>query len=202
MTASPRAFSAAYEAANASPPRPRATPADAFRAATTTWLRGQRIDMGALAASLGVSRPTLYKWCGGREQLLTDVLWSLTETIFDLAVASTGRLRGTKRVLAVAAKFMGQVTESPAMHAYVRNETHAAIRLITTRGGLQDRLVDKIAAFLLAETERSDLRLNADPHLVAYAIVRVSEGFLYNDTIAAVEPRLDDAVEIIQLIVT
>ena len=105
-------------------------------------------------------------------------------------------------MLAVAERFLRNVTESPAMQAYVRNETHAAIRLITTRGGFQDRLVDKIAAFLVAEVDRSDLRLGADPQLVAYALVRVSEGFLYNDAIAAVEPRLGDAVEIVRLIIT
>jgi hypothetical protein len=86
------------------------------------------------------------------------------------------------------------------LHAYVRNETHAAIRLLTTRGGFQDRFVAKIAAALSDEASRSQLTLKAEPELLAYAIVRVTEGFLYNDAIAAVEPRLEDAAHIIRLI--
>jgi len=37
------------------------------------FLRGDRLDMRALAAELRVSRATLYRWCGHREQLLSHV---------------------------------------------------------------------------------------------------------------------------------
>ena len=39
----------------------------------------QRIDMGALATELGISRATLYNWVGGRERLTAEVLWSFAE---------------------------------------------------------------------------------------------------------------------------
>jgi Tetracyclin repressor-like, C-terminal domain len=74
------------------------------------------------------------------------------------------------------------------------------VRLLTTRGGFQDRLVNKIAEFLRFESDRSSLTLRADPWLIAYAIVRTTEGFLYNDAVAAVEPRFDDARDIVRLI--
>ena len=202
MAVMAQTFSAAYEAANSSPARVRATPADAFRAARKAWLTGDRLDMAALAASLGISRPTLYKWCGDREQLLTDIIWSITESTFDRALSDTARLRGTERVLAVSRHFLSVLAASTALRAYVRNETHAAIRLLTTRGGFQDRLVGKVAAFLTEEVALGNLALNGDVQLVAYAIVRVSEGSFYNDAIAAVDPRLDEAVDIVQLIVT
>jgi AcrR family transcriptional regulator len=188
-----RPFSPAYEAATASPAPARATPADAFRAGRKTWLTGERLDMAALAASLGISRPTLYKWCGDREQLLTDIIWSITESTFERALRETEGLRGTERVLAVARQFLSVLAASAALRAYVRNETHAAIRLLTKRGGFQDRLVDKVAVFLAEERARGNLATSADARLVAYAIVRVSEGAFYNDAIAAVDPRLDDA---------
>jgi AcrR family transcriptional regulator len=201
MAVMARPFSAAYEAAKSAAPA-RATPGDALRAARKTWLTGERLDMGALAASLGISRPTLYKWCGDREQLLTDIVWSITESTFDRALSDTEGLRGTERVLAVARHFLSVLASSTALRAYVRNETHAAIRLLTTRGGFQDRLVDKVAGFLADEAARGGLTLSADARLAAYAIVRVSEGSFYNDAIAAVDPRLDDAVDIVRLIIT
>jgi hypothetical protein len=56
--------------------------------------------------------------------------------------------------------------------------------------------------FLAEEGARSNLPPSADARLVAYAIVRVGEGAFYNDAIAAVDPRLDDAVDIVRLIIS
>src|SRR5438270_1770693 len=57
----------------------RATPLDALRAARRMWLAEQRLDMGALAAELGISRATLYNWVGDRERLIGEVLWSFAD---------------------------------------------------------------------------------------------------------------------------
>jgi hypothetical protein len=48
----------ALERARAAAPRP--TPLDALGLARRRWLAGERLDMGALAKELGVSRATLY----------------------------------------------------------------------------------------------------------------------------------------------
>src|SRR5258708_28520859 len=60
-------------------PARRATAMDAFKLAKRRFLRGERVDMGALSAELGVNRATLYRWVGTREQLLVEILWSLAE---------------------------------------------------------------------------------------------------------------------------
>src|SRR3989442_12873102 len=69
----------ALERALSSSGPPRATPLDALHAARRMWLADQRIDMGALAAELGISRATLYNWVGGRERLTAEVLWAIAE---------------------------------------------------------------------------------------------------------------------------
>jgi hypothetical protein len=43
------------------------------------------------------------------------------------------------------------------------------------------------------------LRANAES--LAYAIVRVSEGFIYTDPVAEIEPDIDAAIEIASLLV-
>jgi len=50
----------------------RPAPLDALRLARRRWLAGERIDMGALARELGVSRATLYGWVGSREKLIGE----------------------------------------------------------------------------------------------------------------------------------
>ncbi|MCL4286937.1 MAG: hypothetical protein KJ006_04725 [Thermoleophilia bacterium] len=58
---------------------PRATPADAFRAAVRMFIDEPRLEMGPLAAELGLSKATLHRWTGSREQLLGEVLTYLGE---------------------------------------------------------------------------------------------------------------------------
>ena len=69
----------------------RPTALDAFRHARRIFLGGGRVNMQALARSLGVDRATLYRWVGSREQLLTEILWSLIEpTIRQLRKDASG----------------------------------------------------------------------------------------------------------------
>jgi hypothetical protein len=42
----------------------------------------------------------------------------------------------------------------------------------------------------------------ADPDTLAYAVVRITEGFIYNDAILAVEPAVDEAAAIVALLLT
>jgi len=70
--------------------------------------------------------------------------------------------------------------------------------MTTDRGGRghQDRLVAELARLI----EREDIRLGVDPDLVAYTLVRALNGFVYNDSIAAIEPQLDKAMEVVDFI--
>jgi AcrR family transcriptional regulator len=196
------AYSVAYAAARAPEPELRAevaTPAGAFEAARRMYLAGERLDMGRLAGELGVARTTLYRWTGSREQLLTDVIWSLTE---DLIAVEWPRIRGrgTARLVRAFRAYTETVAKSRALQAFLRNETTVALRLLTTQGGFQDRLVTVVARLIVEEHERGAFELRADPGDLAYAVVRVIEGFIYNDAIAAVEPEIDRAMRIVRLI--
>ena len=54
---------------------PARIPAPVFAAAADAHASGQRLDMKSLAQQLGVSRATLYRQAGNREQLLAQVIW-------------------------------------------------------------------------------------------------------------------------------
>src|ERR1700744_5771094 len=86
--------SVAYRASRSLPAGQRAapaTPAAAFRVARRRFLAGERLDMQALALELGVSRQTLYRWAGSREELLCDVLFSLSDASFEEAKRATAQ---------------------------------------------------------------------------------------------------------------
>lgn len=175
-------------------------PEDAYAAATRVYLAGERLDMRELAGELGVSRNTLYRWTGGRELLLADVIWALSaRTIADIW-AATSRRRGTSRLLEALRRYVETITASAALNAFLRNETHAALRLLTTRGPFQDRLVAEVRRLVEEEVARGHYTPRGDVGLLSYAVVRLIEGFVYNDTIVEREVSVDDAVGVIRLL--
>jgi hypothetical protein len=91
----------------------------------------------------------------------------------------------------------------PALQAFPRNETHAALRILTARGGsVQPRTVARLADFYRDEQEAGNFRPRADPDVLAYAVVRVTEGFIYNDAIAFDEPDVEHAAATVSRLLT
>src|SRR5881398_450334 len=174
--------------------RTRPTPAAAFHAARRMYLKGRRVDMRALAAELEISRATLYRWTGQREQLLSDVLWSLSDEIFEQAKADHPEHTGAKRLLAIYRQHVGALVQAEPLRAFLRQETHFALRVLTSpEGGVQSRTVRRLAELYREEQQAGAFKPRVDPSALAYAVVRVTEGFIYNDALATVEPAVDRA---------
>lgn len=184
----------------ATAPAVQATPADAYVAATRTYLAGQRVDMRQLAGELGVSRNTLYRWTGGREQLIQDVAWALSEAVIDDIWAGTAHLEGTDRLIESLRQYVVTIVESHALQSFVRNETHAALRLLTSRGPFQDRLVGAVKRIIDEETARGTFVPRSDTGILAYGVVRLMEGFVYNGALLETNPSIDDALAVIRLL--
>lgn len=53
-----------------------------------------------------------------------------------------------------------------------------------------------------SDTAMHESRISADPDVLAYAVVRITEGFIYNDAIAAVEPAVEEAGAVVALLLT
>ena len=180
---------------------PRPNPAAAFRAARRRYLAGERIDMRGLAAELAIARPTLYRWTGHRDQLLSDVLFSLSDDLFERAKRESAQLSGSERLRAVFRLHIEPLVRSQALQIFMRQETYAALRILTSRdGGVQSRTVTRLAELYRAEAASGAFTPRADPDALAYAVVRVTEGFIYNDAILAVEPAVEPAAAIVALL--
>jgi AcrR family transcriptional regulator len=187
--------------ANGALTRTRPTPAAAFYAARRMYLKGRRVDMQAIAAELGISRPTLYRWTGQREQLISDVLWSLSDELFQLAKDDHPKHQGARRLLAVYRQHVGALVEAEPLHAFLRQETQVALRVLTSpRGSVQRRTVRRLAELYREEQAAGTFQPRVDPDLLAYAVVRLTESFIYNDALATVEPAVDRAADIVALL--
>src|SRR3954452_12260804 len=66
----------------ARPGRPAgASPADVLALALHRYLRGQRVDVRAIAGELGIGRTTIYRWFGTREELVGTVVALAAEDV-------------------------------------------------------------------------------------------------------------------------
>src|ERR1700760_2516288 len=107
---------------------------DAFRIARRWFMAGRRIEMQELAAELGVNRATLFRWVGGRDALLGEILWSLAEPALAAAVgASDGS--GAKRITGAIGRFAAAVDQADFLREFFRREPERALRILTTRAG-------------------------------------------------------------------
>src|SRR6476619_4445865 len=85
----------------------------AFRVARETFIEGARIDMGRLATNLGVDRPSLFRWVGNRDALLSEVLWSLAVPTLEQAEAATQGATGSPRVAEFLTHFVRDLNTAP-----------------------------------------------------------------------------------------
>ena len=85
----------------------RPVAADALAAAREAFMDGRRIDMGAIAAELGIGRTTLHRWYGTREDLIDGVLCELSSEYFAEA-RSAARGRGEALVVSVVRSLVTQ----------------------------------------------------------------------------------------------
>jgi AcrR family transcriptional regulator len=154
---------------------------DAFLAARRRFIAGERVDMTALAAQLGVNRVTLYRWVGSREQLLVEVVWSLARRTLDDLERRHRRKAGGGRAVAILTGFLEVTIAHPGMQRWLAEEGESAMKLLTRHDNdFQPRLIAAVEALV----DPAD----PDRHEVAYALVRVIESYTYLDLITGEVP--------------
>jgi AcrR family transcriptional regulator len=160
------------------------------------FLSQQRIDVGAVAEELRVNRTTVYRWFGGRDQLLIAVLKSLSEDTLKWAEGQT-HASGLERVFEIMRLFAEAIGRHAAYRHFLRREPKAAARVLFG-GDLRRPVVETYERLLVSE--RDALSPDVDPATVALAIVRCGEVFLYGDQIGASDPDPDETMKIVRLI--
>ena len=172
------------------PVDPRPTPHDAFSLAVAWFNAGRRVEIQALATELGVSRITLHRWVGTREELLTEVMWSLTERAIDrelAAVAADDEPGG--RVPELMARLAARVVSNPGVRHMQADELELLTRL-TTRdvSPFQKRLIARVVAVLDEDRVAGHLHVDIPSPDLAFAVVRLTESFVHTPAITGDPP--------------
>jgi AcrR family transcriptional regulator len=161
------------------------------------WIHdGRRLDMQGLADELGVSRATLFRRVGGREELLTEALWVLTERTLEAAAAQweAERPDGELHTPGTGRNVNAAVSQSKSLRRLLDDEPALTLRVLTDpRGRVQTGIVTFIEALLRRDIAEFGLVSVIEPDALAYALVRLGESFLYADVLAARKPDVATA---------
>ena len=89
------------------------------------YLRGQRIDVQAIAAELGLGRTTIYRWFGSREGLIGEVLNAAADPLLDAARAQAARAR---RAQAARRRSIASTAASPMLPRCASSSSRSVTR--------------------------------------------------------------------------
>jgi AcrR family transcriptional regulator len=163
-----------------------ATREDVVAAAARRFVAGERIDVQAIVAETGVGRATVHRWFGTRENLVGAAIVALSERVIaDAAPLAYGR--GAEGLLDAFDAAARRLSGDAGLRRFLENEREAALRILTNSGGVvQPAWVSRARELLAGEADAGRFTPRTDLDTLAYAIVRLTEAFLYNDAAAGV----------------
>lgn len=187
-----------------------AAPAEIVRTAARWINRGARLDMSMLAAEFGISRTTLFRRVGNREDLMGEALWLLSDRTMRSA-ARRWRIDHGEAVRTASGELrclwiMREHREAIAAHAGMRmlfdEEPVATIRVLTDpRGRVQPRVIAAYVDLLERDAAAGGFVPKVDLDTLGFAIVRLGEAFLYSDVLASHTPDLTAATTLLEALV-
>ena len=168
---------------------------DALDLAHATFRSGVRVEMGALAAQLGISQPTLYRWVGTREQLLDAVLERITdETVAVALTAAKGD--GDERVLDFIRRFADASGTFQAGHKFIAREPELALRLILSeRRGVHHSAANGLRR-IIGETRSAEQARALDERIDL--MVQAGAALQWATVAAGDDPRIEGAIEVVR----
>jgi AcrR family transcriptional regulator len=132
------------------------------------YLRGERVEVVALAKELGLARATIYRWFGSREGLLGEVVLAAARPVLARS-RRTAEGKGAAVLLDTFDRFNRALARSSALGVIC-----AAYGIVTPGLG------DEIAALIDDEVSSGSYRPRLEPHVMAHAVVKLAEAFLFN----------------------
>jgi AcrR family transcriptional regulator len=164
---------------------PATIPGPIFAAAVDTFVSGQRLDMRSLARRVGVARATLYRQAGNREQLLDQVLWWRARRLLTDQVRASADLTGTDRLTAVIGGVLRAIGADRPVRIFLESDPETALRVLTgSRGAVHQGMAATLENLIDLERGRGAFDASLDTPTLAFAIVRLADGFLYSDVMA------------------
>ena len=156
----------------------------------------RRLDLQALADELGISRVTLFRHVGSRDELLGKALALLAQRMLATAAAraDTERRDDELRSPTFGRHMNHIVIRAAGLRTLLDNEPSLTLRLLTDpHGHVQPMVVAFVENLLRQDIADAGLVTTIEPEAIAYALVRMGESFLYADVLADRNPDVETA---------
>jgi hypothetical protein len=86
------------------------------------------------------------------------------------------------------------------LRAFLAKDAQMGLKIVASKDGpVQGRTIANIQQLLEEEVDRGNMTLPVEPAVMAYALTRIAESFLYADLITGATPDLDNASKILKL---
>lgn len=171
----------------------KVTPVDVFKLARQWWLEGRRLNLGALADEVGVSRATIFRWVGNRDLLLAEILWSMYSQTLEFAIKEA-QGSGIDYLVDIYRRFGEVAVSFEPLRRFLLQDPQYALRVLTSDAtDYHNRIVAAWKGLMDEQVERGELNPQVDTQTLAELIVRINEGCVYGDMIAGREPAIESA---------
>jgi len=195
----PRETRLSRELRQEEPSRPT-SPRDAFDLARGKWLKGERIEVGALAEELGVARATVFRWVGTRDLLVGEIIWYLFEMLWEQA-ADNAQGTGADYGADFIRRLMESVLDAEPFRRFIEQSPEYALRILTSKEGpMQARVIQATTGMLEEQAAAGHITPALDMDDLAYVIVRIVESCLYSDQITGRQPNVPAACKSIHIL--
>jgi AcrR family transcriptional regulator len=151
----------------------RPTPDDAAVLAREMFDAGERIDVLAVARRLGVSRATMHRWFGTRDQVLSAVLERVADD-FVAAAEAAAKGEGDERMLDFSRRLAATSAVFAPLRQIAQGEPDVALRLLLAPDGpVRPRVVAAVRRMVGATRTPAALR-RLDPAIDLYVDAAMS----------------------------
>jgi AcrR family transcriptional regulator len=180
----------------------RVTPLDAFKLARRKWVAGERVDVGKLAAELGVGRATVFRWVGTRENLYGEICSAMFAKELERA-QQAARGSGLENLLDTIARLLRSLAAAAPLRRFVAEDPEFAMRVLTSHASpVQYRCTQAIRERIDELVDAGALQPALPPDELAYIVVRITESFLYRDVITGAEADIEAGIRAIRILLS
>ena len=131
------------------------------------------------------------------------MLWYRAQRLIADQVQVTATLTGTARLVALIGGVLHGIGTDRPLRVFLESEPETALRILTgPRSAVHAGMAGALENLIDRERDRGAFDARLDTPTLAYAIVRISEGFLYADVIADRGPDIDRAITLIEALLT
>jgi hypothetical protein len=122
--------------------------------------------------------------------------------LLDDQVRTSAHLSGAERLAAVIGGVLQAIGADRPVRMFLESDPETALRLLTgPRSTVHRGMAEALENLIDLERGRGAFDSRLDTPTLAFAIVRVSEGFLYSDVIADRTPDIGRAVTVIDALI-